>query len=157
VDIPEGGATAGEAKPGSLVLQEKRKLRSVLRRTDLVPFTASAIVSFDLIAYAASAERQVVFWFVGSAIFFLIPYAMISAELGAAFPVEGGPYEWSKMSFGRLPAAITSVIAGFVRGAAPCRRALLVDRREEHQKGRERGSRADGDRGGRDRSLRLPR
>lgn len=96
--------------PGSLVLQEKRKLRKVLKRTDLVLFTAAAIVSLDLIAYTASVGGQVVFWFLGSAVFFLIPYALITAELGSAFPLEGGPYEWAKMSFGRLPAAITSVL-----------------------------------------------
>jgi amino acid transporter len=96
--------------PGTLVLQEKRKLRKVLKRTDLALFTAAAIVSFDLIAFAASSGGQVVVWFIASAIFFLIPYALISAELGSAFPLEGGPYEWAKMSFGRLPAAITSVL-----------------------------------------------
>jgi len=32
---------------------------------------------------------------------FLIPYGMLVAELGSAFPVEGGPYEWARMSFGR--------------------------------------------------------
>ena len=96
--------------PGSLVLQEKRKLRKVLKRTDLMLFTAAAIVSFDLIAYAASVGGQVVIWFLASAVFFLIPYALITAELGSAFPFEGGPYEWAKMSFGRLPAAITAVL-----------------------------------------------
>ena len=96
--------------PGSLVLQEKRKLRKVLKRTDLVLFTAAAIVSFDLIAYAASAGGQVIIWFLASAVFFLIPYALITAELGSTFPLEGGPYEWAKMSFGRLPAAITAVL-----------------------------------------------
>ena len=96
--------------PGSLVLTEKRKLRKVLGRADIVLFTAAAIVSFDLIAYGASVGGQIVVWFIGSAIFFLIPYAMITAELGSAFPLEGGPYEWTKMSFGRLPAAMTAVM-----------------------------------------------
>jgi amino acid transporter len=96
--------------PGSLVLTEKRKLRRVLGRADIVLFTAAAIVSFDLIAYGASVGGQIVVWFIGSAILYLIPYAMISAELGSAFPLEGGPYEWAKMSFGRLPAAMTAVM-----------------------------------------------
>jgi glutamate:GABA antiporter len=99
-----------QPQPGSLVLQEKRKLRKVMKRTDIMLFTAAAIVSFDLIAYAASVGGQVVIWFLASTVFFLIPYALITAELGSAFPLEGGPYEWAKMSFGRLPAAITAVL-----------------------------------------------
>ena len=41
---------------------------------------------------------------------FLVPYGMLVAELGSAFPVEGGPYEWAKMSFGRLAGSITAVL-----------------------------------------------
>src|SRR5690348_17433471 len=29
---------------------------------------------------------------------------------GAAFPVEGGPYEWVKMSFGRLAGSVTAIL-----------------------------------------------
>src|SRR5712691_1295748 len=35
---------------------------------------------------------------------------MLMAELGAAFPVEGGPYEWARMAFGRLAGAITAIL-----------------------------------------------
>ena len=41
---------------------------------------------------------------------FLIPYGMLVAELGSAFPVEGGPYEWARMSFGRAAGAVTAVL-----------------------------------------------
>jgi len=41
---------------------------------------------------------------------FLVPYGMLVAELGAAFPVEGGPYEWVKMAFGRLAGSVTAVL-----------------------------------------------
>jgi amino acid transporter len=43
-------------------------------------------------------------------VIFLIPYGMLVAELGSAFPVEGGPYEWVKMSFGRLAGSVTAVL-----------------------------------------------
>jgi amino acid transporter len=43
-------------------------------------------------------------------VLFLIPYGMLVAELGSAFPVEGGPYEWAKMSFGRLAGSVTAVL-----------------------------------------------
>ena len=86
---------------GVLVAQEKAKLRKVLRRMDLVLFTACAIVGLDSVAFAAEAGAQAITWLVISLVLFLIPYGMLVAELGSAFPVEGGPYEWVKMSFGR--------------------------------------------------------
>jgi amino acid transporter len=95
---------------GTLVVQEKAKLRKVLGRFDLVLFTACAIVGLDSVAYAAEAGAQVITWLVISLIVFLLPYGMLTAELGSAFPVEGGPYEWAKMGFGRLAGAITAVL-----------------------------------------------
>lgn len=35
---------------------------------------------------------------------------MSIAELGSAFPQEGGPYVWTRLAFGRPPAAVNSVI-----------------------------------------------
>lgn len=97
-------------RQGALVTQEKAKLRKVLRRFDLVLFTACAIVSLDTVAFAAQAGAQVITWLLISLVLFLIPYGMLVAELGSAFPVEGGPYEWVKMSFGRLAGAVTAVL-----------------------------------------------
>jgi glutamate:GABA antiporter len=95
---------------GTLVAQEKAKLRKVLGRVDLVLFTACAIVGLDSVAFAASAGAQAITWLVISLVLFLIPYGMLVAELGAAFPVEGGPYEWVKMSSGRLAGSVTAVL-----------------------------------------------
>jgi Amino acid transporters len=95
---------------GKLVASEKAKLRKVLSRFDLVLFTACAIVSLDSVAFAAEAGAQAITWLLISLVLFLIPYGMLVAELGAAFPVEGGPYEWVKMSSGRLTGSITAVL-----------------------------------------------
>ena len=95
---------------GTLVTQEKAKLRKVLGRFDLVLFTACAIVGLDSVAFAASAGAQAITWLLVSLVIFLIPYGMLVAELGTAFPVEGGPYEWVKMSSGRLAGSITAVL-----------------------------------------------
>src|SRR5260370_41205703 len=35
---------------------------------------------------------------------------MLTAELGSTFPVEGGPYEWARMAFGRPAGAVTAVL-----------------------------------------------
>src|SRR5579863_10579634 len=95
---------------GALVAQEKAKLRKVLRRMDLVLFTACAIVGLDSVAFAAEAGAQAITWLLVSLVIFLIPYGMLVAELGSAFPVEGGPYEWARMSFGRAVGAVTAVL-----------------------------------------------
>ena len=40
----------------------------------------------------------------------MFPYALLMAELGTAFPQEGGPYEWMKLTWGRLAAGIGAVL-----------------------------------------------
>src|SRR2546428_3862869 len=102
--------TRSPAHAGTLVLQEKAKLRRVLGRLDLILFGACAIVGLDTVAFAASVGGQAITWLALSLVFFLIPYGLMMAELGSTFVVEGGPYEWVKMSFGRLPGSITAVL-----------------------------------------------
>jgi glutamate:GABA antiporter len=95
---------------GTMVTQEKAKLRKVLGRFDLILFGACAIVGLDTVAFAASVGGEAITWLALSFIFFLIPYGLMTAELGSTFPFEGGPYEWVKLSFGRLPGSITAVL-----------------------------------------------
>ncbi len=68
---------------GERVAQEKAKLRKVLRRFDLVLFTACAIVGLDSVAFAAQAGAQAITWLVISLALFLVPYGMLVAELGS--------------------------------------------------------------------------
>ena len=91
---------APRQQAGYLAVQEKAKLRKVLRRFDLVLFTACAIVGLDTVAFAASVGAQAITWLLLSFVFFLIPYGVMTAELGSTFAFEGGPYEWVKMAFG---------------------------------------------------------
>ena len=42
-------------------------------------------------------------------IFFFLPYALLTAELGSTFPQEGGPYIWTKLAFGRFVASLNAV------------------------------------------------
>jgi amino acid transporter len=107
-----GGAMASTLSPaeGVLVAKEKAKLKKVLGRFDLVLFTACAIVGLDSVAFAAQAGAQAITWLVISILLFLVPYGMLTAELGSAFPAEGGPYEWARMGFGRLAGAVTAVL-----------------------------------------------
>jgi amino acid transporter len=100
-----------EATAAAELLAEKRKLRkSSLFRLDLIFFTVSAIVALDTLGAVSSQGAQALFWLVVSAITFLIPYGLLTAELGTAFPVEGAVFEWVRLSFGHLAGAITAVM-----------------------------------------------
>jgi amino acid transporter len=41
---------------------------------------------------------------------FFVPQALLFAELGSAFPQEGGPYLWTRMAFGHLAGAINNFL-----------------------------------------------
>jgi glutamate:GABA antiporter len=103
-------AVAEAPGAGLLVSQEKAKLKKVLGRLDLTLFTACAIVGLDTVAFAAGVGGEAITWLAVSLLFFLVPYGLLTAELGSAFPLEGGPYEWVKLAFGRLPGAITAIL-----------------------------------------------
>ena len=106
-------AEAGAVTPPlqtAAATREKAKLRKVLGRIDLVLFTACAILGFDTVAASAQAGAQAVTWLLISLVIFLIPYGMLTAELGSAFPVEGGPYEWARLAFGRCAGSVTAIL-----------------------------------------------
>jgi amino acid transporter len=92
------------------VLAEKRKLRKSLFRWDLVFFTVAAILALDTIGAVSGQGAQAVFWVIVSGITFLIPYGLLTAELGTTFPVEGAVYEWVRLAFGHLAGAVTAVM-----------------------------------------------
>ena len=92
------------------VLAEKRKLRKSLFRFDLIFFTVCAILAIDTIGQSSAYGAQAIFWLVVSAATFLIPYGLLTSELGTTFPVEGGPYEWVRLAFGHMAGAITAVL-----------------------------------------------
>ena len=55
-------------------------------------------------------RRQTFTWLVVLFVTFFIPSALISAELGAAIPEEGGAYVWVRRAFGRYAGALTSLL-----------------------------------------------
>lgn len=88
---------------------ERGKLRRVVGRGDTLVLMLCALVGLDTIGAVSTAGAQAITWIAVLGLAFFVPYAMLTAELGAAFPEEGGPYVWTKLAFGRLTAAVTSV------------------------------------------------
>jgi glutamate:GABA antiporter len=93
-----------------LALEEKAKLHKSLRRFDMVFFTVCAFVGLDTLGTVASNGPQGFFWLIVLAIVFVLPYALVMSEVGSAFTQEGGPYEWTKLAFGRLHGGIAAVL-----------------------------------------------
>jgi glutamate:GABA antiporter len=66
----------------------------------LVLLIVAAIDSIRNLPASALFGSQLIFFFIFSAIVFLIPTSLVAAELSATFPEKGGVYHWVKTSFG---------------------------------------------------------
>lgn len=80
-------------------------LEKVLSRRDLVLFSISAILLLDTVAAGAAVGVSSLFWWAFLGVVFFIPFSMISAELGCAFPDQGGIYAWVDRAYGKVWAA----------------------------------------------------
>jgi len=94
----------------ALALQEKGKLIKSLGRFDMVFFTICAFVGLDTLGTVANKGPEGFFWLVILALVFVAPYMLLMAEVGSAFTQEGGPYEWTKMAFGRFHGGIAAIL-----------------------------------------------
>ena len=96
--------------PANRSVSERSKLRRELRRFDTVFFLISAMVVLDTIGAIAVGGAQAFTWLLVLFLFFFVPSALASAELGAALPEEGGAYVWVRRAFGRYAASVTSLL-----------------------------------------------
>ncbi len=89
---------------------EKSKLKKHFGRFDMLFFLICTLVGVDTLGAVASNGPEGFTWLLVLAAFFFIPYALLTAELGAAFTDEGGAYVWTKLAWGRFVAAVNSVL-----------------------------------------------
>jgi glutamate:GABA antiporter len=75
---------------------------------DVTLFIISAILVADQLTASASIGVASVGWWVVTIVLFFIPSALIVAELGTAYPYQGGIYDWVNRAFGRRWAARTT-------------------------------------------------
>jgi glutamate:GABA antiporter len=90
--------------------QERSKLRRSVGRMDTTFLMLAAIIVLDTLGAVSSYGAQAFTWLIVMVVFFLVPYGLLTAELGTAFPEEGGPYVWVKLAFGRAAAAVITVM-----------------------------------------------
>jgi glutamate:GABA antiporter len=106
------------AAPGGLEVEvttqaaqtEKAKLKKHFVRFDIFFFLICTIVGLDTLGAVSNFGAQAFVWLIFLGFFFFLPYAALIAELGSAFPEEGGPYVWTKLSLGRFVGALNSVM-----------------------------------------------
>ncbi len=87
---------------------ELRKLRRHFGRFDILFFLLCTIVGLDTIGTVAAQGPQAFTWMIVLAVVFFVPCALLCAELGTAFPQEGGPYLWVRLAFGHLAGAVSN-------------------------------------------------
>jgi len=91
-------------------LEEKKKLRKEFNYFDMIFYTVSALIGLDTLGAFAANGEQALTWMVIAAITFLLPYALLTAEIGSTFTQEGGMYEWCKLAGGRFFAAMGAML-----------------------------------------------
>jgi len=89
---------------------ERAKLQRHFGRFDILFFLICTIVGVDTIASVASSGGEAFTWMIVLAVAFFVPQALLFAELGSAFPQEGGPYFWTRLAFGRLVGAVNNFL-----------------------------------------------
>jgi amino acid transporter len=89
---------------------EKRKLRKVFSRLDLLTYLICSLVGLDTIGAVAKQGAQGFTWLIFLAWAFFLPYGLLVAELGSTFPEEGGAYVWTRKAFGPFLAAISNFL-----------------------------------------------
>lgn len=105
------GPTTSEPAPApAAAVAERQKLRKHFGRFDILFFLLCTIVGVDTIGTVASSGAEAFTWLIVLAAVFFVPSALLIAELGAAFPDEGGPYIWTSRAFGRLAGAVNNFL-----------------------------------------------
>ena len=91
-------------------LEEKAKLHKHFSRFDIFFFLICTIVGLDTLGAVSNYGAQSFVWLIFLSVFFFVPYALLTAELGSAFREEGGSYIWTKLALGRFVAGVNAVL-----------------------------------------------
>ncbi|CAB4333139.1 unannotated protein [freshwater metagenome] len=92
---------------------EKSALRKSFGRKEVLFFSACSVIGLDTIGVVAAGGPEAISWMAVLAIVFLIPAAMVIAELSSTFTYQGGPYMWTRLAFGRFAGSISAAISWF--------------------------------------------
>src|SRR6478609_9459062 len=96
--------------PTALADEQTQHLRKSLGRFDIVFLIVAAVVSVEVLGQVSTFGAETFTWALVLAVFFLLPYGLIFAEIGSTFTGEGGVYVWVRRAFGRPLAALASLL-----------------------------------------------
>jgi amino acid transporter len=108
-------ALIGEPPPRQLPTadpsqRERSKLRRELGRLDTVCLLIAAIVVLDTLGAVARGGAQTLTWLVLVGALYFVPAGLVVAELGSAFPQQGGAYAWARLAFGRVAGSLVALV-----------------------------------------------
>lgn len=90
--------------------RERAAPRGELGRLDTVCLLVAGIVVLDTLGAVARGGVQTLTWLVVAAALFFVPAGLVVAELGSAFPQQGGPYAWARLAFGRFAGSLVALV-----------------------------------------------
>ncbi|HYN75448.1 MAG TPA: APC family permease [Candidatus Limnocylindria bacterium] len=91
-------------------IEETAHLQRHFGRREVLFFTICTVVGVDTIGAVASGGAQAFTWLLVFTLIFFVPSGLLFAELGTAFPEEGGPYLWTRLAFGRYVGAVNNFL-----------------------------------------------
>jgi glutamate:GABA antiporter len=93
-----------------LATEQRGNLQKALKRFDILFLIVAAVISLETLGQVSVFGGESLTWCLILTFAFLLPYALIFAEVGATFSEEGGAYTWVRDAFGRGTAAIASLL-----------------------------------------------
>jgi amino acid transporter len=90
--------------------EQRHRLVKSMRFFDLVFFGVATVVSLDTIGYISTFGAETFTWMLALVPLFVLPYALLMAEMGGTFVREGGPYYWMRLAWGRGASALGAVL-----------------------------------------------
>ena len=74
--------------------------KATLSMTGMMILIVTTILSLRGLASQAEFGYTSIFWYVLSAVIYLVPYSLVCAELASTYPHKGGPFRWCAEAFG---------------------------------------------------------
>lgn len=68
--------------------------------TQITMFCLCAVIVLETLTASAAIGPSGLFWWGITLLFFIVPYTLITSELGTTYPAEGGIYDWIRRAFG---------------------------------------------------------
>ncbi|TDD71260.1 APC family permease [Jiangella aurantiaca] len=93
-----------------LLDEQTGHLQKALKRFDILFLIIAAVISLETLGQVSVFGAEALTWSAILAVAFVIPYALLFAEVGAAFSEEGGAYTWVRNAFGRVAGAIAALL-----------------------------------------------